>query len=105
VRLLYFIFSLCIILLSVKPCCSDNECAGDNDTAKELKDNSKQADKDCKGCSPFFSCRTCTGFTITKQFIATLTLAPIKTGVTYPPYHQPNAKEISLSIWQPPQLV
>jgi hypothetical protein len=77
---------------------------GDNAAAKELK-GKQPAGKDCKGCSPFFSCGTCAGFTITKQITATLTLAPIKNGATYPPYQQPDVKEVLLSIWQPPKLV
>lgn len=71
---------------------------------KELGSKPTSKDKECQGCSPFFTCSTCAGFIIVKKLtfdLATITENP---GLTYADYQQPFIKEILLSIWQPPKL-
>ncbi|WP_396788388.1 DUF6660 family protein [Mucilaginibacter phyllosphaerae] len=89
-----------MIFLSVKPCCTDSDC----DAVVRTGQAGKAKKQDCAGCSPFFSCGACAGFTITKTVIITLLLSPVKTGTMYPAYQQPDVKDVVLSIWQPPQL-
>jgi hypothetical protein len=100
VKLLCIIFSFIVVLLSVKPCCTDSDC----DAVVKTEHAGTSKAKDCTGCSPFFSCGTCAGFTISKTVTASVLINPVKTRQIYPPYQQPNIKEISLSIWQPPQI-
>jgi len=91
-------------MLSLKPCCADNDCQGDKFATKELSGKSPIKEKECHGCSPFFTCGTCIGFIIAKRF--TLNLKPTgENRVTiYADYQQPYVQKVSLSIWQPPQL-
>jgi hypothetical protein len=99
-KLLCIIFSFLVILLSVKPCCTDSDCDALVKTERGVDSKSK----DCAGCSPFFSCGTCAGFTVTKAVSAQLLVFPAKSKQAYAPYQQPDVKKIALSIWQPPQL-
>jgi hypothetical protein len=97
---LCIIFSCIVILLSVKPCCTDSDC----DAVVKAERTGKTKTKDCAGCSPFFSCGVCVGFTVAKAVNAQLLSIPSRTKQIYLPYQQPDVQEISLSIWQPPQL-
>ena len=99
-KLLCILFSFLVVILSVKPCCTDSDC----DAVVKTGQAGKSKAKDCAGCSPFFSCGTCAGFTITKAVSAQLLVIPAKIMQAYAPYQQPDVKEIALSIWQPPQL-
>ncbi|MFD0766780.1 DUF6660 family protein [Mucilaginibacter lutimaris] len=99
-KLLCILFSFVIVLLSVKPCCTDSNC--DAAAKKELPGKAKA--NDCGGCSPFFSCGTCAGFTINKTTAIILAVNPIKAARAYPVYRQPNVKDVVLAIWQPPKL-
>jgi hypothetical protein len=99
-KLLCILFSFIVIILSVKPCCTDSDC----DAVVKTEQAGQTKAKDCAGCSPFFSCGTCAGFTVAKAASAQLLVIPAKTRQTYAPYQQPDVKEISQAIWQPPQL-
>ncbi|RYU91433.1 hypothetical protein EWM62_05690 [Mucilaginibacter terrigena] len=99
-KFLCILFSLVVVFLSVKPCCTDSDC----DAIVKTEQGGNNKAKDCAGCSPFFSCGTCAGFTVTQTITANLLISPAKTRPTFTPYHQPDVKEITLSIWQPPQL-
>ncbi|MEB0260258.1 MULTISPECIES: DUF6660 family protein [unclassified Mucilaginibacter] len=99
-KLLCILFLFIVVFLSVKPCCTDSNC----DAAVKTEKNSTSKAKDCAGCSPFFSCGTCAGFTITKTTAITLPVNPVNAIQTYPVYQQPNIKDVVLAIWQPPQL-
>jgi hypothetical protein len=96
--------SVYVIMLSIKPCCADNDCQGKELSKKELAGKSPIKEKECSGCSPFFTCGSCVGFVISRPLILDLKLTaeiPVK---IYARYQQPNVQEVSLSIWQPPQL-
>ncbi|RYE14445.1 MAG: hypothetical protein EOP45_19620 [Sphingobacteriaceae bacterium] len=68
-----------------------------------IKKEPLSEEKECQGCSPFFSCGSCVGFIVAKPVMHTLTFVAEKVVRTYASYQQPNLKEISLAIWQPPQ--
>jgi len=99
VKVLCFILSLVVVLLTVKPCCADNDCSL---TEKQQTGNSKN--NDCAGCSPFYACGSCTGFIAVKAYIIVTVPTAIKTSKPCFLYHQPNIKDVVLAIWQPPQL-
>jgi hypothetical protein len=54
-------------------------------------------------CSPFCSCSCCTGSPI-PQYISKSILVKPELIKSYNPVYSSPIKEISLSIWQPPQL-
>ncbi|WP_299515116.1 hypothetical protein [Mucilaginibacter sp.] len=91
-------------MLSTKPCCTDNDCQGKELTKKELTGKSPIKEKECPGCSPFFTCGICVGFVIAKPLMLDLKLVAETPAKIYTDYNQPYVQEVSLSIWQPPQL-
>ncbi|MFD0794915.1 hypothetical protein ACFQZX_14910 [Mucilaginibacter litoreus] len=103
-KLLCIIFSICIIMLSARPCCADKQCNGEG-VVKNDQSAGRSTEKDkCPGCSPFFSCGSCVGFIVNKQVIITNLLIEQHTEKLYLPYQEPSLPKVSLSIWQPPQL-
>ncbi|QHS56645.1 hypothetical protein GWR56_14245 [Mucilaginibacter sp. 14171R-50] len=99
-KLLCILFAFVVVYLAVKPCCTDSDC----DAIAKTEQAAKSKAKSCAGCSPFFSCGTCAGFTVTKPVSATLLFFAARAAQVYTPYQQPEVKEISSSIWQPPKL-
>jgi len=90
------------MLLSVKPCCTDANCAGDAAIAKTQ--NKPGTEKTCTGCSPFFACGSCAGFVISKPVsYAVLSFGDVilKHAAVY---QHPFIEDVTLSIWQPPQI-
>ena len=62
---------------------------------------SKEANNEC--CSPFCQCACCAGFTFTFYPVPSITPVP----EVCPQYTELNTRsiiEVSLPIWQPPQL-
>lgn len=103
-KLLCLILSVYVVLLSIRPCCSDNDCQGKQVVKKELAGKSPIKEKECPGCSPFFTCGSCVGFLITKPLTLALKLIAETPAKIYARYQQPYVQQVSLSIWQPPQL-
>jgi hypothetical protein len=104
VKLLCFILSIYVILLSTKPCCTDNDCQGKELIKREQVGKMPTKEKECPGCSPFFTCGTCIGFIITKPFKLDLELVTEPRIKQYACYQQLFIQQVYLSIWQPPQL-
>jgi len=91
-------------MLSTRPCCTDNDCQGKEVTKNEQAGKSPIKEKECPGCSPFFTCGTCVGFVITKPLMLDLKLVAETPAKIYADYNRPYVQQVSLSIWQPPQL-
>jgi hypothetical protein len=104
VKLLCLILSVYVIMLSTRPCCADNDCRGKDISKKESAGKSPIKEKECPGCSPFFTCGTCVGFIITKSLMLDLKLIAEAPAKFYARYQQSYVHRVSLSIWQPPQL-
>jgi hypothetical protein len=105
VRFIALFLSIIVFTLTISPCCAlgDSKRPAEESTLKEQKECDKQSGDCNKGCSPFYVCGTCTGFTLTKQHVVTLTI-PIQTvkhDTAYIPFKLPL---IPLAIWQPPKL-
>ncbi|MES2426247.1 MAG: hypothetical protein V4560_04710 [Bacteroidota bacterium] len=96
-KFLCVLFSLMVMLLTVRPCCADN-CA-----AKTTAGKSASKEKECAGCSPFFSCGSCTGFIVTGN-MPVISIPGPDAVVHFNAYRTLYIKEISSPIWQPPQL-
>ena len=102
-KFLCLLFSFYVILLSAKPCCADRECQ-EQSTPKKEPAQKKSTEKECQGCSPFYSCGNCAGFIVAKSITPTSALVSENVMQAYAPYQQPGIKEICLAIWQPPRL-
>ncbi len=102
-KILCFILSLYVLLLSAELCCSDDIC---NDEIKtEHADNHSQhhKDSDCNTCSPFFSCGTCTGFVFTWSWVDFQGVAFVEDKLV-PVYKSQFATDFFAKIWQPPKI-
>jgi len=104
VKLLCLILSVYVILLSTKPCCADNDCQRKIATKKEQADKSPTKEKECPGCSPFFTCGSCVGFIVCKLLTINFPIVAKNHKTYHLAYQQPYIEKISLSIWLPPKI-
>ncbi|HTE00391.1 MAG TPA: DUF6660 family protein [Mucilaginibacter sp.] len=103
-KFLCLIFSFYVLILSVKPCCDEQDCQGSTVIKKEQAGKTSSAENDCQGCCTFFSCSSCAGFITAEPLNHFSSLVPQIKAKCHTAYCQPFIKEITLSIWQPPQL-
>ena len=99
-----FIMAALVLVLSCMPC--TDEAFGMNNnkaTTTFSKTQNQQEDNHSDDCSPFCTCNCCAGFTIISN--------SYQIGYVFFPSVEKNAvhlpvslSEISLPIWQPPQL-
>jgi hypothetical protein len=94
------LLSIYVIMLSVKPCCADNDCQNQ----KEFAGKTPVKEKECTGCSPFFTCGTCIGFIVSKPFLISLPVSTESALQYYTQYSQPFIQKVILSIWLPPKI-
>ncbi|MCS3733583.1 hypothetical protein [Mucilaginibacter dorajii] len=99
-KLFCLFLAVFVIMLSAKPCCADNDCRLKQADKKEQ--GSKE--KDCAGCSPFFICGACVGFVVAKPVALHIKRVAETPEKTHFFYQLPFVKQVSLAIWQPPQL-
>jgi hypothetical protein len=101
VKIICLILSLYVIILSAKPCCTDNDCVA---LAKEKTSKQAPNEKGCFGCSPFFTCGSCVGFVTGKPVVVSLPMIEESVVNEYAAYRQPRITKMSSSIWLPPKL-
>jgi hypothetical protein len=99
VKIAIAILALLVTALSVIPCCAF-------DGAEEracLNDQHSEHQHECSVCSPFFSCATCPGFTIStpKYVLPDKPALPVKVLSLYSNYF---ASSYFSKFWQPPKL-
>lgn len=104
-RIIAFILAFIVLALSCLPC-ADGAYAMNAGMAKSelIKEPTQQNDQDHNdACSPFCHCTCCAGFSINHSVVSinVLILLPSK---SFSSYLSDNTIEISLPIWQPPQL-
>jgi len=102
-KYLSFILALMVLILSTAPCFMEDKC---HDRTFQIADNQEQNEDDCdkECCSPFFTCKTCTGFVVTllhfsiphvvkqpEMKISRIMASPVS--------------DFPFSVWHPPQLV
>jgi hypothetical protein len=104
VKLFCLILSVYVLLLSTKPCCSDNDCQAKLATKKELTGNKTANEKECPGCSPFFTCGSCVGFIVAKSFTISLPAIAEDQIKHHASYQQPHIEKVVLSLWLPPKI-
>ncbi|RCH54985.1 hypothetical protein DJ568_10960 [Mucilaginibacter hurinus] len=101
VNFLCIILSFYVILLSVKPCCTNDSC-NQQTTVKEYPQKNA-VDDDCSSCSPFYRCGNCAGFIALMQETQNLLIAE-SAHFTGTIYKQTYLQQVPLAIWQPPRL-
>ena len=104
-KIFCFILSVYVLVLSTVPCCADDNCIDETKTEQSNQHSHEDHQDGCGTCSPFLTCGTCVGFTLTKF---TLTFEPskvyLKTALLVP-FHKNHFTSNFLSkIWQPPKI-
>jgi hypothetical protein len=105
VKFFAFILAILVLALSMTPCADTGLIAKESKTKTEIsKATDHQSHNGTDNCSPFCQCSCCAGFSLPHSIalvsVAMLLPEPVRTA------HLPtNVIEISLPIWQPPQLV
>ena len=103
-KIFAFIMAVLVLVLSCMPC-TDGAYANDHKASTTFSTpQNLPEDSDSDDCSPFCTCNCCAGFAIISY--------SYQIGCLYFPSVEKNAvhlpvciSEISLPIWQPPQLV
>lgn len=97
------LFSLLILFLSLRPCCTARCCEDDVCTI-EMKNNPNHSTEDTNPCSPFFSCGNCLGFTFLSSVFMLIPEA-LELNSIYLNYHSVLKSKPSEFIWQPPKML
>jgi len=103
-RFTSFILAVLVLALSCLPC-ADTDATPDYsiEVMKHGGPGHPHEHKDL--CSPFCHCACCSTYSVIKILIGIPTLAELPAGTAYASGVPGTVIEISLPIWQPPQLV
>ncbi len=100
VKMICFILSLFVFVLSAVPCCADDYC---NDESKMEQSCTEHQDRnDCNGCSPFITCGTCIGFIFSKTDYNFQPITRLQS--KFIPCQQVFEENYFIEIWQPPKI-
>lgn len=97
--------AILVLVLSIMPC-ADKGVVSNEYKAKTVvkKSSHQQSDPQQDDCSPFCHCSCCGTFS-PNHFIAALSHIPSYQSISRSSFLPAYIIEISLPIWQPPQLV
>jgi len=99
------IMAFLILAISVMPCADSQVLSAKEGAKTELVKTGKQQDNPIQDdCSPFCQCSCCAGFSI-NHFIASVTTTPHLLVNPTSSFLPLEVIEVSLPIWQPPQLL
>ncbi len=104
-KIFAFIMAVLLLVLSCVPCADGAYGINDHKANTTLSQSqNQQEDSHTDDCSPFCACNCCAGFAIISYASQVVTLH--FSAIEKNPVHLPVCiSEISLPIWQPPQLV
>jgi hypothetical protein len=100
------ILALITLILSVSPCCGDDDhCAG-NSSIDECEHSDKEREPcDEQGlCSPFYSCGSCTGFALSQAAIH-VPFNEMHRNIIPIVYRESLPKEVFFLSFKPPQVI
>ena len=102
-KTLCFILSIYVIFLSTVNCCLDDNCTDEIEI--EQTDNHSQDHKegDCKTCSPFLNCGTCSGFIFTSLQIDIIEIL-FQKDKSVAVYKSHFSNKFFNKFWQPPKI-
>lgn len=108
-RFTAFILAILVLILSCIPCADMDGIplvsSSTHLTAKSNLPSQQDNHKDGDLCSPFCHCACCAGFSIIYNPVAIPQRIQIALRPVYTEFVSADVIEISLPIWQPPQLV
>ena len=95
-----YIFSFYILLSAVVPCSIFDQCE-EEEHLEQAKGSDEE--QECSNCSPFSSCSSTAGFTVTSLSIST---EPVDcfNSPTSDLYHFPSRSEYYPKLFQPPRV-
>ena len=103
-RIFAFIMAFLVLGLSFIPCADAPLSSSDDKSKTEINRQDKQDGDHEDNCSPFCNCDCCAHYPL--SYIHSLETGFVAIAVkTYKSYLSNSIIEVSLSIWQPPQLV
>ena len=104
-KLLAFILAFLILAQSVVPCSDKENCHNKSKISIQLTQAcSHSSNSSPDECSPFCQCSCCAGFSI-NHFIVIISPAHVVQMNEYSSELSSSTFNLSLPIWQPPQLV
>lgn len=99
-KIIYFIFSFYLLVLSVYPCCLEHDYADERVKTEQTVDHRDDYEKsECESCSSFATCGSCPGFT----FVNLEELNFKKSSFSPANYQQIYGYKDSLFLWRPPK--
>lgn len=106
VKFFAFIMAFLVLWLSCLPCGDDAFAINTSkQKAETVKKNTSQEEQNhTDACSPFCQCACCPGFSV-NHTLTPISILPIICTKQFSCYLSPTTVNISLPIWQPPQLV
>lgn len=105
-RYLAYLFTFCVLALSVWPCCDDEANLSSQEAQyNQVKEIPCDAENSSHTCSPFFHCSSCQAFALTSVAFLVQSAAPFKKEINYSELPISPVILFAGDIWQPPQLV
>ncbi|HEX5152847.1 MAG TPA: DUF6660 family protein [Parafilimonas sp.] len=104
-KIFAFIMAFLVLALSIMPCADIGMSANEGNAKTQIKESNQQKENPQQDdCSPFCQCNCCAGFSV-NHFIASIQAVTIYSEPSRTAHLPCELIEISLPIWQPPQLV
>ena len=102
-KIITFLMAIMVFVLSCIPCMDAPFAQTIGKPTIEKSSSQNQQHKEADPCSPFCTCNCCAGFAFSPSLIK---VQPIMQVVIkeYCSYLSSSAIEISLPVWQPPQI-
>ena len=98
-KVIAFILSAYLVFLFAVPCCSFDNCP--EEVAMQQTEHEDEG-TDCGSCSPFFTCTSCSGFTVVA--LVNSEIISFVSNNQYPAYIVSSVPEVSYDFWQPPKI-
>mgnify|MGYP003116939829 FL=1 len=104
-KVLVVILGIFCLLISLYPCCIDDDCEPIS-VEKIAEHENDQENEECGLCSPFINCGTCTGFIPGGEEVVTVSEPqPIVFSNLFGLSFKSVEAEYAERVWQPPKQV
>lgn len=103
---LVYLFSLYVLLLSGIPCDADDDCCRSftEQTSHHPESETGKNHKPVSPCSPFFACGAVHAVVVPEAYVVKPLLLP-PVAKLHSDYKEPQLRDFSPVIWQPPKQV
>jgi hypothetical protein len=103
-KFLAFIMASLVLVMSVMPCADTNAMNNSHVKTELSKASHQHHNQSSDACSPFCHCACCAGVTI-NHFFSSFTVIPLPVNKQESSFLPSDIIDITLPVWQPPQLV